>query len=190
MPFDPTTPRSRDEVLLRAIVTGDSALMGEPRDREEEFVKAIAEKTDLPDAPTADGGYMLKVTVSGGVPTYSWVPGDSSSDVFIAVYGTTTWSAVNTAYNQNKAIICKVNRSGGDYRLVPLNFKSVGAAEFDYYRTPGTVDASNPSDEVVIYRLKSNGTWETETRPVRGIITAGTGISVTYSDNKPVVSAT
>ena len=90
MPFDPTTPRSRDEVLLRAIVTGDSALMGEPRDREEEFVKAIAEKTDLPDAPTADGGYMLKVTVSGGVPTYSWVPGDSSSDVFIAVYGTTT----------------------------------------------------------------------------------------------------
>lgn len=43
MPFDPTTPRSRDEVLLQAIVSGDSTPIGDPRDREEEFVKAIAD---------------------------------------------------------------------------------------------------------------------------------------------------
>lgn len=185
----PENVRDRDELLLNAIATGDTSGI-DPRDREETFIKAIAEKTDLPDAPTADGGYMLKVTVSGGTPTYEWVPGDSSSDLFFAEYGTTTWAAVNTAYNQNKAIICKVRKMGAEYRFALLSFISVGFAEFNYYRSLGTVDASNPSDELIIYRLKNNNTWETEARPVHGIITAGTGISVTYSDNKPVVSAT
>ena len=84
MPFNPNTPRSRDEVLLQAIVSGDSTAIGDPRDREEEFVKAIADRTELPDAPTTDGEYMLKVTVTGGVPSYEWATGGSSSDVFIA----------------------------------------------------------------------------------------------------------
>lgn len=191
MPFNPNTPRSRDEVLLQAIVSGDSTAIGDPRDREEEFVKAIADRTELPDAPTTDGGYMLKVTVTGGVPTYEWVPGDSSSDVFIAEYGTTTWAALTSAYNQNKAIFCRVNRGNGDYRIAPLNFISIGAAEFNYYRSPGTINSTNPSDEMLVYRLSTTGNvWATETRPVRGIITAGTGIAVTYADNKPVVSAT
>ena len=43
MSFDPNKPRSRDEVLLQAIVSGDSTPIGDPRDREEEFVKAISE---------------------------------------------------------------------------------------------------------------------------------------------------
>lgn len=146
---------------------------------------------ELPDAPTTDGEYMLKVTVSGGVPTYGWVSGGSSSDVFIANYGTTTWATITAAYNQNKAIFCRVNKGSGDYRIAPLSFISIGAAEFNYYRSPGTINSTNPSDEMVVYRLSKTGNvWATETRPVRGIITAGTGIAVTYADNKPVVSAT
>lgn len=43
MPFNPNTPRSRDEVLLQAIVSGDSTPIGDPRDREEEFVAAISD---------------------------------------------------------------------------------------------------------------------------------------------------
>lgn len=43
MPFDPTKPRSRDEVLLQSIVSGDSTPIGDPRDREEEFIKAISD---------------------------------------------------------------------------------------------------------------------------------------------------
>lgn len=43
MSFDPTEVRSRDELLMGAIATGDATLIGDPRDRNEEFIKAIAE---------------------------------------------------------------------------------------------------------------------------------------------------
>ena len=43
MPFDPTEVRSRDELLMGAIATGDSTVIGDPRDRTEEFIKAIAD---------------------------------------------------------------------------------------------------------------------------------------------------
>ena len=65
MPFNPNTPRSRDEVLLQAIVSGDSSKMGEPRDREEEFVKAIADKETLPDYSEASEGDVLQIGADG-----------------------------------------------------------------------------------------------------------------------------
>ena len=43
MPIDTTTPRSRDELLLNMIATGDTTDIV-PRDREELFLAAIADK--------------------------------------------------------------------------------------------------------------------------------------------------
>ena len=74
MPFDPTKPRSRDEVLLQAIVSGDSSSMGEPRDREEEFVKAIADKETLPDYSEASNGDVLQIGTDG--PEWGAVPNE------------------------------------------------------------------------------------------------------------------
>lgn len=70
MPFNPNTPRSRDEVLLQAIVSGDSSKMGEPRDREEEFVKAIADRAALPDSSEASTGDILQLGEDGA----EWTP--------------------------------------------------------------------------------------------------------------------
>ena len=70
MPFDPTKPRSRDEVLLQAIVSGDSSSMGEPRDREEEFVKAIADRAALPDSSEASTGDIIQLGEDGA----EWTP--------------------------------------------------------------------------------------------------------------------
>ena len=45
-----------------------------PVGHETEYVENLADKlTDIPDLPTIAGTYRLKVTVSGGVPSYSWV---------------------------------------------------------------------------------------------------------------------
>ena len=74
MPFDPNTPRSRDEVLLQAIVSGDSSAMGDPRDREEEFVKAIADKETLPDYSEASNGDVLQIGADG--PEWGSVPNE------------------------------------------------------------------------------------------------------------------
>lgn len=48
----PDTVRDRDELLLNAIVTGDTSGI-EPRDREETFIKAIAEKVAGSEYPFA-----------------------------------------------------------------------------------------------------------------------------------------
>ena len=37
-----------------------------------EYVELVIPK-EVPDAPTVDGTYIFKVTVSNGTPTYSWV---------------------------------------------------------------------------------------------------------------------
>lgn len=74
MPFNPDTPRSRDEVLLRAIVSGDSSAMGDPRDREEEFVKAIADKETLPDYSEASEGDTLQIGADG--PEWAATPNE------------------------------------------------------------------------------------------------------------------
>ena len=45
-----------------------------PVGHETEYVENLADKlTDIPDLPTTAGTYRLNVTVSGGVPSYSWV---------------------------------------------------------------------------------------------------------------------
>ena len=74
MPFNPDTPRSRDEVLLQAIVSGDSSMMGDPRDREEEFVKAIADKETLPDYSEASNGDVLQIGADG--PEWGSIPNE------------------------------------------------------------------------------------------------------------------
>lgn len=57
--------RDRDELLLNAIVTGDTSGI-EPRDREETFIKAIAEKRDGP-FYTAGTGYNFFVDESANI---------------------------------------------------------------------------------------------------------------------------
>lgn len=54
----PENARDRDELLLNAIVTGDTSGI-DPRDREETFIKAIAEKKTGPFYPTGCGYYFL-----------------------------------------------------------------------------------------------------------------------------------
>ena len=98
MPFDPTKPRSRDEVLLQAIVSGDSSAMGDPRDREEEFVKAIADKETLPDHSEASEGDVLQIGTDGpewgsvdALPDYS---GASAGDALVIGNDGPEWGAI------------------------------------------------------------------------------------------------
>lgn len=61
----PENVRDRDELLLNAIVTGDTSGI-DPRDREETFIKAIAEKSDGPFYPAGDG-YYFSTDESGNI---------------------------------------------------------------------------------------------------------------------------
>lgn len=55
------TPVNADN--LNRLEEGVAGLYSDVAEIEEEF----------PDAPTTDGTYTLKATVSSGIPTYSWV---------------------------------------------------------------------------------------------------------------------
>ena len=56
---------------ISVTVNGVSGAIGAVQSELSNLASAIAEK--LPDAPTTDGDYTLKVSVSSGIPTYSWV---------------------------------------------------------------------------------------------------------------------
>lgn len=66
MPFDPTEVRSRDELLMGAIATGDSTVIGDPRDRTEEFIKAIADGIGGAASAIYRHRITLRATVTGG----------------------------------------------------------------------------------------------------------------------------
>ena len=65
-----TSPQICDKSGTEEYVTTGLVPVG----HETEYVENLADKlTDIPDLPTTAGTYSLKVTVSGGVPSYSWV---------------------------------------------------------------------------------------------------------------------
>ena len=170
MPFDPNTPRSRDEVLLQAIVSGDSSAMGDPRDREEEFVKAIADKETLPDYSEASEGDTLQIGADGpewgpvdALPDYS---GASAGDALVIGNDGPEWGAVP---NELPAIaagdagkVLKVNSSetgtewgaaGGEskkyyYHFLKFNYVSSGYNTF-YAQTQIISSSSTPFSSAI-----------------------------------------
>lgn len=91
MPINPNIPRSRDEMLLDAIATGDTTNIV-PRDREEIFLKAIADK----------------IGEGGGLPEYS---GEESA--FLGYYRDDEYNLV-MGWREN--VILFVNASGRLYK--------------------------------------------------------------------------
>ena len=65
-------PRDRRELFLAGIAAGDTSGLPDPENREEMYLATIASR-QLPPYPTEDGDYYLKLTISDGVATVSWV---------------------------------------------------------------------------------------------------------------------
>lgn len=69
----PANPVGRKEAYLASMAGVDTEIPTNPVGRTEEYLQAIAQHGVLPKAPTEDGTYILKCTVSSGEATYSWI---------------------------------------------------------------------------------------------------------------------
>jgi len=72
---------------------------------------------------------------NGDVLTYNgstWIAQTPASDMFIAVYGTTSFEDLNTAYNAGKAIYLKWDSSSTNIKIVPLTSIESGTYYFKW----------------------------------------------------------
>lgn len=97
-------------------------------------------------------------------------------------YGTSTWNDFKTAYDANKIVYCYVNG-----RMAFMAYVSSTNVEFQYYRSLSSPSASSQADEVYVYKLTNGNVWSTTTRNASSSITAGTGLTRTYTTNTRTV---
>ena len=121
----------------------------------------------------------------------NWIANQSGlpPSLFEAVYGVTTWAEIQAARNNNCIVYCRVPVGTTGTRMAFMAYLSNNNVEFQYLRSANAISSQQPSDEVYVYTLANNNTWTTATRNVTGMIEAGTGVTVTYANNNPVISA-
>lgn len=111
-----------------------------------------------------------------------YVTGLGFTSMVVLTYGSSTWNDFIEAYNKNAIVYCAVNNSGSKRMAFLAYYDATNPdAEFQYVRSVNSLNASNPSDQVIIYRLYSDNSWTTTTRSLHGKVTAGSSITVTPS---------
>ena len=186
MPFDPTTPRSRDEVLLQAIVSGDSSAMGDPRDREEEFVKAIADKETLPDYSEASEGDVLQIGTDG--PEWAAPSGGElyEHNIYIGYSsGSFKYNTVVTIYNGSSTSMAVSDVAKWLYDTGHTTSDKIFSASYNYVIS-GYSDSEGPGFVFQNGMYSSNGTTITVpytilTSPANAPLTIHSGYTITLS---------
>lgn len=128
-----------------------------------------------------DGTYK-----SGGLP------------MVVLSYGNSTWNDFITAYNNHVIVYCRASSNsnpatGAQGRMAFMAYVNNGDAptevEFQYYRSMSSHSATQMGDQVYIYKLNKNSGWSVTVREA-GLkqIVEGTGISVSYSNNKITIN--
>lgn len=161
----------------------------------------LSDQTDLATAlgGKADSSSLATVATSGSYTDLSNKPtiptdlGDLTNNagyiknLFVAIYGTTTWTDVKNAIDNNKVVYCKVT-SGSSYRMAFLAYYGSSSAEFQYYRSIDPHSVTQQGDQVFIYKITSSGTWSTTTREASVNIDVSDGLSRSYSNDKVTIS--
>lgn len=119
-----------------------------------------ATKSELPDGVPAvtssDDGKVLTAIYSGGAGSYSWQPGMSSDDVFVAEYGVTTWAEVEAAFLANKALFAYFN--GHTYVMSDMVYSGgLKSVTFTNVRSSQT-RSDNAAVNVWFVKAQSTGT--------------------------------
>lgn len=125
---------------------------------------------------------------------------DISAKLVEMSYGeSNAWSKFIAAYNAGSIVYCRASSSsnpasGSQTRKAFMAYVNNAAnpteVEFQYVRSVGSKTASQPVDQVFVYKLASSsgGTWSVQTRDMAPKIVAGAGINVSYSNGTYTIS--
>lgn len=111
------------------------------------------------------------------------------------------WAKFIAAYQGHKIVYCRVSSNADPstgtqgrkaFMAYVNNAENPTEVEFQYVRSVASKTASQPVDQVFVYKLTSanGGTWTVETRNMAPKLTAGTNATVSYSNGTYTVGAT
>ena len=111
------------------------------------------------------------------------------------------WSKFLTAYQAKQIVYCRASSNanpatGSQGRKAFMAYvddaENPTNVEFQYVRSVSSKTASQPVDQVLVYKLTSanGGTWTVQTRNMAPKIAKGTNTNVTYSNGTYTISAT
>lgn len=121
---------------------------------------------------------------------------DVDSDIYapkmtILSYGNSTWDDFITAYNSNSVVYCRASSnsnpaSGAQTRMAFMAYVNANPptnAEFQYYRSVSTHNATQQGDQVYIYKLDKNSGWSVTVREAKIKMAAGNGLEQSFANN-------
>ena len=144
--------------------------------------------------PAPAAGDQEKVLTGDG----TWK--DTTAKLVEMSYGESdAWAKFIAAYNAGSIVYCRASSNsnpatGSQTRKAFMayvnNATTPTEVEFQYVRSVGSKTASQPVDQVFVYKLASSngGTWSVQTRDMAPKIVAGTGINVSYSNGTYTIS--
>lgn len=130
------------------------------------------------DLVTSVNGQTGDVTVSEG------------TTMVVLAYGKSTWADFEAAY-PNAVVYCRASSgsnpaSGAQTRMAFMAYVNDEAnptnVEFQYYRSVNSHSATQQGDQVYVYKLDKTAGWTVTVRESYTRITAGTGMTQSYSN--------
>ena len=111
------------------------------------------------------------------------------------------WAKFIAAYQGHKIVYCRASSQSNPgtgtqgrkaFMAYVNNAESPTEVEFQYVRSVSSKTASQPVDQVFVYKLTnaSGGTWTVETRNMAPKLAQGTNTTVSYSNGTYTISAT
>lgn len=111
------------------------------------------------------------------------------TEMVVLSYGTSTWADFEAAY-PNAVVYCRASSnsdpaSGAQTRMAFMAYVNSEDAptevEFQYYRSVSSHSATQQGDQVFVYKLNKTNGWSVTVREAYTRITAGTGMTQSYS---------
>lgn len=111
------------------------------------------------------------------------------TEMVVLAYGKSTWADFLAAY-PNAVVYCRASSnsnpaSGSQTRMAFMayvnNETNPTNVEFQYYRSVSSHSATQQGDQVYVYKLDKTAGWSVTTREAYTRITAGTGMTQSYS---------
>lgn len=111
------------------------------------------------------------------------------------------WAKFIAAYQANKIVYCRASSNANPatgtqgrkaFMAYVNNADNPTEVEFQYVRSVSSKTASQPVDQVFVYKLTSanGGTWTVQTRDMAPKLAQGTNTTVSYSNGTYTISAT
>ena len=120
--------------------------------------------------------------------------------MYIASYGSSTFSEVEEAYTSSKIVYCKASSNADPstglqgrmaflaYVNINSNNNTVNEFEFQYYRSVSTHTDAQQGDQVFIYKLNRTTGWSVTTREASSKVAANNGLTTSYSSGTITIS--